>query len=79
MRIGPMLHRVQIQSVAETANVHGGLTQVWSTIATVAAEVTPLSGTELVEARQVDARASVRIRIRHYPGLTTKHRIILAE
>ena len=74
-----MLHRVQIQAVSETPNVHGGLDLVWSTIDTVAAEVEPLSGTELVEARQVDARASVRIRIRHYTGLTTKHRLILAE
>ncbi len=79
MRIGPMLHRVQIQSVSESATIHGGMDLTWTTIATVAAEVEPLSGTELVEARQVDARASVRIRIRHYPGLTTKHRIILAE
>ncbi len=79
MRIGPMLHRVQIQSASDVANAHGGLTRTWTTIDTVAAKVEPLSGTELVEARQVHPRASVRITMRHYPGLTAKHRIILAE
>ncbi len=79
MRRGELKHRVQIQVASDVPNDHGGFTRTWNTIDTVSATVEPLSGTELVEARQVDARASVRITMRHYPGLTAKHRIILAE
>lgn len=77
--IGQLRHRVQIQAPTDTRDAFGGNTRTWATIATVWGSVEPLEGDELTEAQQVNARATVRIRIRAYPGLTSKHRIILAE
>lgn len=76
---GPLRHRVQIQAITHTRDAHGGNTQSFATADTVWAAVEPLSGRELFEAQQVHARTTVRIRMRKYPGLTTKHRLVLVE
>ena len=78
MQAGKLRHRVQIQAPTDVRDDHGGNTRTWTTIATVWGSVEPLSGRELFEAQQVHARAAVRIRVRHYEGLTTKHRLVLA-
>ncbi len=78
MRAGRLRHRVQIQERVETTrDEHGGISPTWSTIATVSASVEPLRGRELFEAQQVQERTTIRVRMRHYPGLTTKHRLVL--
>lgn len=76
MRAGSLRHRVAIQEPVETRDDHGGITRTWNTIATVWASVEPLSGTELYEAQQVQSRVTVRVRMRPYAGLTTKHRLL---
>ena len=76
MRAGNLRHRVQIQSVTQTRDAFGGHTNAWATDATVWGSVEPLEGKELTEAQAVNARATVRVRIRAYPGLTPKHRIV---
>lgn len=79
MRAGELRHRVQIQVASDSRDAHGGNVRSWSTIATVWASIEPLTGRELFEAQQIESRATVRIRLRHYPGLTGKHRILFAE
>jgi len=79
MRAGRLRHRLQIQSLAYARNNEGGNTPTWSTVATVWGSIEPLSGRELTEAQQVNTRASVRIRMRKYAGLTTEHRIVLVK
>ena len=78
MQSGKLRKRVQIQAPTDVRDAHGGLTRTWATIATVSALVEPLSGKELYEAQQVKSRATVRITIRGYEGLTSKHRLVLA-
>jgi len=79
MQAGQLRHRIAIQGCTDARDAHGGITRTWATTDTVWAAVEPLSGTELLEAQQVHARATVRIRMRHYTGLTSKHRLVLAE
>lgn len=76
---GQLRHRVQIQTVTQTRDAHGGNTEGWATTDTVWAAVEPLSGHELYVAQQVHARTTVRIRMRRWAGLTTRHRLVLAE
>ena len=76
---GALDKRVQIQAASDVLNAHGGQTRTWNTVATVWARIEPLSGNELLEAQQVEERADVKITIRNYPGLTSKHRILWAQ
>jgi len=70
---------VQIQAASDSRDAHGGNVRTWGTVATVWASVEPLTGRELSEAQQVESRATVRITMRPYPGLTSRHRIVFTE
>jgi len=76
MRAGKLRHRVQIQERVETKDAHGGITESWSTVVTRYASIEPLSGRELFEAQKASSEATVRIKMRYYSGLTTKHRLV---
>ena len=76
MRAGKLRHRVEIQEAADTSDSHGGgRVGTWNTIAIRWGSVEPLQGRELFEARQVEARVTTRVKMRHYSGLTPKHRL----
>ena len=76
MDIGKLRHRAQLRTRSESArNADGGISESWSTIATVWARFEPLTGRELFQAQQVQSRATTRITIRAYPGLTSKNQI----
>ncbi len=79
MQAGKLNKRIQIQEASESRDAGGGVISTWSTIDTVWGAIEPLSGIELVEAQQVHARATIKVRIRTYPGLTTHHRLIYTE
>ncbi len=79
MRAGKLRHRLAIQEPVETRDDHGGITRTWSTVATVWGSIETLTGRELYEAQQVEARATVRIRIRSYSGLSPLHRLVFTE
>ena len=79
MRIGKLNKRVILQSPVETRDDHGGYAESWTDVATVWAAIEPLRGQELYNAQQMNALASVKIRIRPYPGLTPKWRVIWNE
>lgn len=70
-----MDRRIVIQSVSESRDAMGGVTQSWSTFATVWAERKDLTGREYFTAGQSE-RAEIESiwRIRYLSGLTNKHR-----
>jgi SPP1 family predicted phage head-tail adaptor len=76
-RSGKLRRRIEIQEATETRDSHGGVIRSWSTVDTRWGSVEPLRGRELFEAQQVAPRVSVRVRMRHYPGLTTAHRLVI--
>lgn len=76
MRAGKLRHRIKITTPTESRGDTGEITYTWSTLATVWASVEPISGRELIQADQMQAEATVRIRLRYIPNLTTQCRIV---
>lgn len=77
MRIGKLRHRIQIQERTLSQDGYGDALPTWTTVARRWAEVLPEAGGETWQAEQQRPYVSGQIRIRAWPGLTTKHRIIL--
>ena len=75
MRIGPLRHRVVIQSETATQDTYGGEVLTWSTVATVWAAVEPLTGREFLEGRGLEASVDTRIRVRYRSGLGPTMRV----
>lgn len=75
MRAGRLNKRVVIQSVTETRDSKGGITQTWATFSTVWASVEPLVGKEYFSSKQVNAETSIKIRIRYLTNVTSKMRV----
>jgi len=73
---GRMRHPVDVQQVIETRDAAGGVIRNWVTLGSVWASVEPLRGKEYIEAQQVAANVTHRVRMRWYDGLTTTHRIL---
>ena len=65
MKTGDMRHRVAIQSYTEALDPNGGQNGTWATGSTVWAEVKTLTGRKLEIARQIDAEATVQVRMRY--------------
>ena len=75
MNPGTLRHRVQIQSLAGTANELGERNDTWVTVASRWASLEPGTGSESETAGQLKASSSTTMTIRYYSGLTTRHRV----
>lgn len=75
MRAGKLRFRLDLQQPVETRDAHGGVTQTWSRVTQVWADIEPLKGQELFEARKVEPRLSHKLTLRHQPALTPDWRL----
>ena len=75
MQAGPLRHRIELQQKTTTRDATGGNTLSYSTIVTRWAQITPLRGDERFRASQMEAKTTVKIRIRYYSGLDTTWRV----
>jgi SPP1 family predicted phage head-tail adaptor len=75
MRAGRLDRSIELQSLSTTNNSFGEPVETWTTIATVAAAVTPNRGNERFTAQQVVGHAVVTFKIRYRTGLTVLNRI----
>lgn len=76
-RIGPMRHRIAIQSRAETADDIGGATYTWGTDATVWAHARALGAGEIVRQGGVLSDVGrVEFTIRHRTGVRQGQRVV---
>lgn len=74
---GLLRHRVEIQRSVEVQDGFGTPIPSWSSLhENVKANVEPMSGQELFQARQLYAEVTHRIRARYHSGITAKHRIL---
>lgn len=75
---GRLRHRVSIERLVVTLDSDGQRVESWDDAfgRLLPAEITPLSGRELVAAAAVQSRVSTRIRIRHRPGITASMRVL---
>lgn len=76
MRAGRLRHRITIQSVGTTYDDYGDLSDSWTTLASVWASISPVSGTEEKIAGELTGVETHRIRIRHRSGVTAQNRIL---
>jgi len=76
MQSGKLDRRIEIQSRSVTQNSYGEAIISYSTVATVWAEVLPLSGRELFAAAQKYPEAQMKIRIRYRTGINETNRIV---
>lgn len=76
LKAGDLRHKVEIQEPTTTLDGMGAFDNAWSTLTRRFVKIENLSGRELVEAQQVDARANVRITMRYFKDLLPKHRIV---
>ncbi len=65
MKTGDMRHRIAIQANTPTKDPNGGDVDVWATATTVWASVQTLTGKKLEIARQIDAKATVEVKMRY--------------
>ena len=65
MKTGDMRHRITIQANTPTLDPNGGDVDSWATATTVWASVQTLTGRKLEIARQIDAEATVEVRMRY--------------
>lgn len=67
MRAGALRHRITLQKRDATLDDFGQLNPTWLDMATLWAEVEPLSGMEKQHAMQVNADITLRVTVRYHP------------
>ena len=71
---GLLRHRLALEAPVESADGAGGVVRSYGSVATLWAEVTPVSAARALEAERLGARITHRIGIRFADDITTKHR-----
>lgn len=73
--LSKLRHRVIIQQQMEAQDPNtGAITVTWQNLATVWADIAPLSAREFVTAQQEDSKVNTRITIRYRADVTPKMR-----
>lgn len=75
MIAGKLDQRVALQQPTSTADAMGGCVTTFATVATVWAQVEPLSGREFEAAKAANSEVELKVIIRYYSGLTPKWRL----
>ena len=76
MSIGKMRYEVQLQKPTNTIDTGGGLTEAWSTLANLWADIKPLRGAETYRQGQVQEKTTHLITIRYRRDIGTNYRIL---
>ena len=78
-RIGAMRHRLRLEAPARTLGEGGSATVTWQPVATLWAEVVPLSGREIFQADGLTAVAGFEVWTRYRADLTPEMRFVMGE
>lgn len=79
MRTGTLRHRVELQERVDTQDGTGQAVPTWRTYATVWAAIEPLSGRELIAAKQAQSQATTKMRLRFVDGVGTTDRAVFGS
>lgn len=80
MEAGRLRRRVTVEELLVTLDSDGDQVETWAAIGPpLPAEITPLSGRELVAAQAVNSVVTTRIKMRHRPGLKASMRVAHRE
>ncbi|HYF94423.1 MAG TPA: phage head closure protein [Symbiobacteriaceae bacterium] len=69
-------HRITLQEKQITQDTYGAEVENWVDVATVWAEVSPISGREYFAAQQVNAEVTHRIKLRYRAGVNSKMQVV---
>lgn len=75
MDIGRLRHRITLMRQVNEINDYGATITKWKSVATVWAEVKPLSGREYFSAQQVQSEITTQIWLRHLDGIEPSMRV----
>lgn len=76
MQAAKLRHRIELTRNVPTRNGQGEQVDEWAKYATLWGSVEPLNGKELLNAQQISAEVTHRIKIRFYPDIKPEHRAI---
>ena len=76
LRAGKYCHQVYLQAPAKTYDAEGQEVITWTTVATVWAEVVPLTGKEYFAAKAVNSELTHRVTIRYRRNVKTTWRVL---
>ena len=79
MNIGKLRHRITLLKQVNDVNDYGASVQTWRTVATVWAEVRPLSGREYFSAQQVQSEVTTQIWLRYRDGIKPSMKVKFAN
>lgn len=79
MRAGDLRHRGTIQEQQRVQIPGGGYETQWVDVVTVWAALEPLRGREQIEAQQLQAKVTHRIRIRYRRNVKPAHRMTVGS
>ncbi len=74
--MGALRHRIRIESSTIEQSDSGAEDRTWAELATVWADVRPLSGREYLEGRRLETMVDTKIRIRFRSDIMPGHRVI---
>lgn len=75
MNIGRLRHRITLQKLSHRPNDYGATVAEWLDVATVWAEVKPLSGREYFSADQIQAEVTTVIWLRYLANIDSTMRV----
>ena len=75
MQIGDLNRRIEVLESRVKKDAYGGEVVEWIPVGRVWAKIEPGSGTEILNAQQVQAENPTKITVRFYAGLTVMERI----
>lgn len=80
IQAGRLRHKVTIEAPSSTtSDPDGHPVESYSRLDDVFAAIEDLRGREFFEARALLSEQTVRFRMRYYPGLTTRHRLVFGS
>ena len=79
MNIGKLRHRITLLRQVNEVNDYGASTQTWKRVATVWADVRPVSGREYFSAQQVQSEVTTQIWLRHIEGIKPTMKVKFGE
>lgn len=75
MKIGKLRHRITLQKQVNKPNDYGAVVPTWKNVATVWADVSPISGREYFSAQQVQSEVTTQIWMRYLAGVIPTMRV----
>jgi SPP1 family predicted phage head-tail adaptor len=76
MTIGKMRHRVTIQTLIATPDADNAVEEVYSNVATVWADVSPVSGRTEMDSKSLGERITHRVTMRYRADVTSENWIL---